>query len=355
MDQAPTTYLAGVVEGFYGRAWPHADRLAYARLQSDLGLNAHLHCPKDDPCLRKRWRDDWQPAHWRRLVELSDHYRAEAVAWGVGLSPFALYQSYDLAARKALADKIRRINGLGGTLLGVLFDDMPGDIEDLAKRQAEIVSDIVDWSCASRILVCPTYYSLDPQLERYFGARPAAYWEQLGALLPDEVDIFWTGPEVCSAAISCRHLAEVIEHFGRPLTLWDNYPVNDGAQRSRHLYLDPLVGREDGIERHLRGHFCNPMNQAYCSLPALLGLAQHWGDRVSEVPEEWLSVVLEPETWYQLDENRDEFREAGLAGMGEERCAELAVVYAGLPGPAAGEVAAWLGGEYTFDPACLTD
>ena len=34
---------------------------------------------------------------------------------------------------------------------------------------------------------------------------------------------------------------------------------------------------------------------------------------------------------------------------------ELALEYTALPGEAAAEVAGWLQGEYTFDPACLTD
>jgi hypothetical protein len=40
---------------------------------------------------------------------------------------------------------------------------------------------------------------------------------------------------------------------------------------------------------------------------------------------------------------------------GEARLTELAAVYEQLPGEAAREVAGWLRGEYTFDPACLTD
>ena len=41
--------------------------------------------------------------------------------------------------------------------------------------------------------------------------------------------------------------------------------------------------------------------------------------------------------------------------MGAQRCSELALEYAELPGEAAAEVGGWLRGEYAFDPACLTD
>ena len=55
-----------------------------------------------------------------------------------------------------------------------------------------------------------------------------------------------------------------------------------------------------------------------------------------------------------MQENRQEFVVEGLAGMGSERCRELAQRYGALPGAAAAEVVAWLRGEYAWDPACLT-
>ena len=344
-------FLVGLVEGFYGRPWSQSQRLAYADFGSDLGFTAHLHCPKDDPFLRKRWREDWVDDAFADLNALANQYQARGLAWGVGLSPFELYLAYDREARSALKAKVERIRELGGTLLGLLFDDMPGDIADLAQRQAEIAADVLEWASGMRVLVCPTYYSLDPQLERYFGAMPDQYRGRLGEALPGEVEIFWTGPEVCSSSISAEHLAAMRAEFGRKLVLWDNYPVNDGALRSEHLYLSPLADREPEGRAHLHGHFCNPMNQAYLSLPAIAGLAGLYGAAASEA---WLSARLGAQTWTHLRENLEEFRDEGLSGMGPERCAELALQYAALQGEAAGEVAAWLRGEYTFDPACLT-
>ena len=63
---------------------------------------------------------------------------------------------------------------------------MPGDSSSLAQRQAEIVQDVQAWSDANHIIVCPTYYSFDPVLERFFGNRPDDYWEDLGRLLPPQ-------------------------------------------------------------------------------------------------------------------------------------------------------------------------
>lgn len=345
-------FLAGVIEGFYGRQWTAEVRRAYARLLPAMGLNSYLYCPKGDPFLRRRWREHWPAPEWRELRDLAGCYRGAGLHFGVGLSPFALYRRYGAAQRRDLRDKLARLGELGGDLLALLFDDMPGDLPDLAERQAEIVADVRHWLPEPRLLMCPTYYSRDPVLERVFGPMPAGYWEQLGARLPAEVEVFWTGNQVCSEHIAAADLAEPARLLGRPLTLWDNYPVNDGAQRSRHLYLDPLPGREEGIGSRLAGHFCNPMNQAWLSLPALRGLAELHG---AALPADWEAVQLGEALWQRLRRDRALFLEQGLEGMAPEQRRALGQEYAALPGPGAEEVAGWLRGEYAFDPDCLTD
>jgi hypothetical protein len=95
------------------------------------------------------------------------------------------------------------------------------------------------------------------------------------------------------------------------------------------------------------------MNQGLLSLPAIAGLAELYG--VGTLEGEWLQQALGPLTWDQLQRHREAFEHKGLSGMGDQRCRELAGRYDELPGAAAGEVAGWLRGEYTFDPACLTE
>jgi hypothetical protein len=270
----------------------------------------------------------------------------------VGLSPFALYRNYGAAQREQLRGKLARLGELDAPLLAVLFDDMPGEMDSLASRQAEIISDVVHWTPGIRVMVCPTYYSFDPVLETHFGRMPADYWPQLGRELPAAVDIFWTGNRVCSEAVRVADITEINEQLGRRVILWDNYPVNDGALRSNFLYCSPLSRRDPGLRALLRGHLCNPMNQALLSLPAIAGLASLYREG-SEEPE-WLEQILGAATWKQLRQDRTMFEQEGLSAMSDERREQLAARYDALPGPAAREVAGWLRGEYAFDPACLT-
>lgn len=350
----PPPFL-GIIEGFYGRCWPREARLAWVGFLAGLGLNSYLYAPKADPWLRRHWQDDWPEAEWRALAELAERCAERGVSFGVGLSPFALYRDYGVAQQRRLRDKIQRINELGAPLLAILFDDMPGDCPDLARRQAAIIADIRAASRARQLFVCPTYYSFDPVLERHFGRRPPDYWAELGAQLPADVELFWTGPKVCSPALTKSDQARAAQALGRPVVLWDNYPVNDGAQRSGHLYLDPLPDREAAGTAITRGHFCNPMNQAWCSLPAVAGLARLYGTLGQGEAELLLNEWLGEAVYRRLRQDAALFREQGLAGMSAEQRRRLAALYADLPGPAAVEVREWLAGAYAFDPACLTD
>jgi hyaluronoglucosaminidase len=342
-------YFCGIVEGFYGREWDWLSRRAYAEFLLQQGLNTYLYCPKGDRHLRKDWRQDWPAAVSAELGATARHFRERGLNWGVGLSPYALYRNYSKQQKSQLQRKVSRIDALGGNVLAVLFDDMPGDCTDLAARQAEIVVDVLAWTQAQYLLVCPTYYSYDPVLERFFGARPADYWVDLGAALPAEVGIFWTGNEVCSDTISCADVAAITASLGRAPVLWDNYPVNDGEKASGFLHMQPLPGREPQLRRHLGGHFCNPMNQPNLSLYPLSGLGRLYGG-----PEQTLEQVYGDELGHCLGQDLAIFEQRGLAALDAAERAQLIDRYAGFEHPAAREIVDWLAGKYRFDPACLT-
>jgi hypothetical protein len=94
------------------------------------------------------------------------------------------------------------------------------------------------------------------------------------------------------------------------------------------------------------------MNQGLLSLPALSGLAKLYGNETFSEPA--LERILGPLTWERLTLDKGVFEQEGLGGLGDERRKHLALEYGSLPGAAAQEIAQWLRGEYSFDPACLT-
>ncbi|MEE4192450.1 MAG: beta-N-acetylglucosaminidase domain-containing protein [Halieaceae bacterium] len=339
----------GVIEGFYGREWSWGSRREYAAYLQALGLDTYLYCPKGDAYLRKRWQEPWPAATAGALAQLAAHYRDSGLNFGVGLSPFALYQDYSAASRDALRRRLAEIDAVGGNCLALLFDDMPGELDDLAARQAEIVADVLAWSGAEWLVVCPTYYSYDPVLEQFFGARPTRYWEDLGNSLDLAVDVFWTGNKVCSTTVCADDLAEITRQLQRKPVLWDNYPVNDGARASKFLHLAPLPGRSKDLDGALHGHLCNPMNQAELSRFPLGGLAALYGGQAPEMDALYPTALAE-----LLARDQELFEEQGLDAIDAPARERLAAEYRQTGVPAGLEVAAWLRGEYAFDPACLT-
>jgi hyaluronoglucosaminidase len=346
VSETPTL---GVIEGYYGRPWSAEDRMALIADLAPLGFSFFIHAPKADPYLRRRWREDHPPAEKRALAELSAGCASLGVRFGVGLSPYEIYLGFDEAAKAALARKLAWLDEIGVTDLAILFDDMRGDLPDLAARQVDILHWIAERTTANRPITCPTYYSDDPVLDRVFGIRPPDYLEQLGAALDRAIDVFWTGAEVCSREYAAANLDRVGAALRRPPVLWDNYPVNDGPTMSRYLHLRAVTGRSR-LVGHVRGHAVNPASQPTLSrIPArTLAEAYALGDRY-DYGQAWgraARAVLGDDLAAMVERHLYIFQEAGLDRLGDT-AGRLRERYAAFDHPAAREILAWLAGAYT--------
>lgn len=356
----PSAPTLGVIEGFFGRGWSWAARRRYAHWLPSHGYGFYLYAPKEDACLRKRWAEPWPEATLHELKALAAECRANGLAFGVGLSPMGAHHDYG-SKRAALEAKVRLIDDeLAPDILAVLFDDMKGDTPDLATRQLAIAHDIAGWSKASRLIFCPSYYSTDPILEKVFGTMPQGYLTDLGQALDRRFEIFWTGPRVMSKSYPSDHLAQVSEWLGRKPFLWDNYPVNDGSKSSHFLYLDAFTERPARLAQELAGHAVNPMKQAALStIPlATLPMSYRLGERYD--PSQALHAALQaacgPQLGPRIEEDLPLLQEVGLAQLSAEQQDMLARHYRPFRGQAcADEILGWLGGDYAFDPDCLTD
>jgi len=131
----------GVIEGFYGREWSWATRSGYAAFLRDNGFSFYLYAPKYDLVLRKRWREDWSPEDWEALQGLRACYREAGVQFGIGFTPFGTQSQYGADERRALTEKIARLDALDLDIFCLLSDDVPGVPSDLAERQVAIIHD----------------------------------------------------------------------------------------------------------------------------------------------------------------------------------------------------------------------
>ncbi len=340
----------GLVEGFYGRNWSWDERRAVMRTLAPLGYSFYLYAPKGDALLRRQWREPYPEETAGQLSRFAADCCAAGVRFGIGLSPYEIWSQFDGDARAALTDRLALFADLGVEDVGLLFDDMQGDRPDLAERQADVVAFAADRLRDTRLIVCPSYYSDDPVLDRVFGRRPEAYLETLGRLLAPEVEIFWTGEEVCSREFSPGHLQRVATQLGRKPFLWDNYPVNDGPRMSPHLHLRGFTGRPASIGAHVAAHAINPALQPMLScIPALtLAMSYTEGDayEYGAAFYEAATRVAGPEIAAMLQGDLLGLQDAGLGGMTEERKGRLRAKYAVIDHPCAREVVEWLDGGY---------
>jgi hypothetical protein len=344
----------GIIEGFYGTPWTWQARSETVAFLAPHGYRFYLYAPKADAYLRERWQEDHPHETVEGLRALAGSCHDAGVRFGVGLSPFEVYRDFDRNARAALTRKLSFFAELGVDDLAILFDDMKGDAPDLAAKQAEIVHWIAERASTERLIVCPTYYSDDPLLDRVFGERPENYLEELGVRLDPTIDMFWTGEEICARAFSTGHLERVANIMGRKPVLWDNYPVNDGKRMSQYLHLRAFTGRPADIAGHIAAHAVNPACQPVLSrIPALtLAMSYAQGDayEYGRAFEEAATAVAGSVLARRLRQDLILLQDTGLDRL-EGAAARLRERYEAFDHPAAREILAWLDGAYRFQPA----
>jgi hypothetical protein len=341
----------GLIEGYYGKPWSWVARECVIATLKNHGYTFYIYAPKADAFLRNRWREAHPAETAEALRALSARCRTMGVRFGVGLSPFELYRDFNAEARGDLARKLAEFDSWGVDDLAILFDDMRGDLPNLAQTQADILHWVKARTKATRLIMCPSYYTDDPSLDRIFGIRPPNYLEDLGRLMDKSIEVFWTGEEVCSREYSPGHLKRVGEQLGRKPFLWDNYPVNDGGRMSQFLHIRAFTGRPASIGRYLSAHSINPALQPTLScIPAITlalsyaqGEAYEYGRAFAEAARAIMPDALATAIQRQLTFLND----AGLSKLSPESAERLRQRYAAIDHDAAREIVAWLDGAYT--------
>lgn len=349
-----TKPILGVIEGFFGRDWGAGGRAQILPVLAREGYELYVYAPKSDRVLRQDWRVLFDTPHLEALAQLRAQCAAAGIGFGIGLTPYGLDASDWQAERQYLMQKLSQIKALEPDTLCLLFDDTPGGEMGLAGLHLRAAEVVLAAQVAPQIALCPAYYSDDPILDQVFGARPVGYVEALGQGLPPEIQVFWTGPKVVSAALDPVYLDEVAARLGRKPLIWDNGAVNDSRALSPFLPLDPGVERGPPLADHVSGLLVNPINQPGLAMLPLAKVARQWrgqGTAISELLGHYAGLDLAA----VLAQDLASFTTTGFDGLGPEKRAELAARYAPFSGhPMAREVLEWLAGAYVFDPACLT-
>ncbi len=345
----------GVVEGFFGPAWPLKDRLEYAEFLKNIGGQFYIYAPKQDQHLRKAWREKWDQKYLSELALMAEEFHRHGIEFGVALSPFALGQNLNLDDKKHLQDKLTLLTDVGVDILGVFFDDMPVT-QNLSTVQIEVMDQIHQYF-KKKIVFCPSFYCFDPILDKVFGKKPEGYLEHLAEKIPSDVAMAWTGPKVISPEISISHLKEVTKLLKRKPFIWENFFANDGPKNCKFLKLKPFIGREVGVDHETEGWSFNMMNQPQLSMITLLASKKVLdGSPDSTVAfDEALREKCTKGFATFIQKHAQDFLNLGLDQISQEQKDQMLEELSGHSDPSAREVEAWLKGDYVVGSECLTD
>lgn len=288
----PAFAVRGIVEGFYGRPWTHAQRLDIVHFIADRGMNTFVYTPKDDPLMRREWRSEYSGEELDRLAELVRVCASRGVDFVYCVSPGLSIRYSDAADVAALVTKFRSVAPLGVTSFGLLLDDIPGTLQydedlagwpDLASAHADLSAAVrTGLPAGSTLMVCPT---------QYFGRGTEQYITRLGSALDPTVELFWTGRLICSPSLDTDDAVLFTASTGRPPLYWDNYPVNDVAM-THELHLGPYRGRDADLDAHARGVIANGMEYAESSKIAFATIADYlWSPADYDPEASWLVAL----------------------------------------------------------------
>ena len=351
----------GIIEGFYGRQYTTDERDELMSFISDKGYSYYIYAPKNDKALRREWEKPFDSAKKELLVHMSDMCTKLHLDFGVGISPLQITKEKD----RLLNVLIKKIDWILETtntkIIAILFDDISLYTNEEGKKQNEIIKEVHSYlknkNSNIRLIFCPTYYTFDPILDKVFGQRPVQYYEDIVRDLDKSIEIFWTGNKVLSRTITKEDIEKANYLWGRKVTLWDNYPVNDGKFISRHIYTRPFKNRSnlDGIAL---SHAVNPMLECKLNEVALESLLSCYKgldedtidkDRICRLKK------LLPESYEKISDILDILNDEGIEALSEKMLDRLKKEISVDKTKASKEISDFLGGVYKFDESCLTD
>ncbi len=281
----PLFAVRGYIEGFYGKPWSHENRRMMLELMSFYGMNTYYYAPKDDPYHRDKWSELYPENELSSLSELTALCKEKFVKFHYCIAPGLSMKYSSEEDFNKLTCKAEQLYGIGIRNFGLLVDDIPEDLwfeEDKAAFDCEAVNAHIALSDKFRnylrekdekctLTVCPL---------QYHGRGDEYYISKLGQGISGDIDIFWTGKNICSQEITVREAVIFENSTNRPPLYWDNFPVND-AEMYNEMHIGYLNGRESDLYRYSRGIVSNTMEYALSSRMPLLTVCDYLWNPVS--------------------------------------------------------------------------
>lgn len=285
----PDFAVRGVVEGFYGKPWSHAQKLKGIEFFADCNMNTYFLAPKDDPLQRFNWRSSFTDEYLVKTKELIEHGKIHGIDFVLCVSPGLSVEYSSEADVDSVVTRFKQLTDLGANHFGMLWDDIAWEMQhasdnaryaSTAAAHADFTNQVWEKLLAynekAQLTVCPMHYS---------GRGNEPYVVDLGRELKSRINLMWTGRSICSEYLDIADAVIFERSALRPALYWDNFPVNDGGMQV-NLYIGPLRGREKGLHRYSAGLLSNPMLQFEASQIPISTIGEYLWDTERYNPEE---------------------------------------------------------------------
>ncbi|TJZ55842.1 hyaluronidase [Streptomyces piniterrae] len=296
----PGTGVRGTAEGFFGRPWSRAQRLAQLDFMGRTKQNRYLYAPGDDPYRQALWREPYPAEQRADFRALAERARANHVTLGWAIAPgqaMCLSSEEDM---RALRRKVDAMWALGVHSFQLQFQDVSysewhcGADEEMfgsGPQAAAAAQARVAGALAAHLRERhPGSAPLSLMPTEYYQDGATAYRDALSDALDDRVEVAWTGIGVVPRTITGGELSATRAVFRHPLVTMDNYPVNDYA-RDR-IFLGPYTGREPAVATGSAVLLANAMEQPVASrIPLFTAADFAWNPRAYDPSESWDAAI----------------------------------------------------------------
>ena len=320
-DQSPFR-----IRGIKGLWWEGLPKYRLALpLVAQHRMNFLMFCYSSFPASGKDWRSDYQPEELRGFRELAEQAHQLDVTLCLSFNPgiwskppltYSSEEDFQIALKK-----VRTVHQLGINTFALCLDDInqqlqPADAQQfqtLARAQSHFVNRLAKemkaMDSSSTLIFCPSAYTTREARSHL------DYIETIGREIDPAVQMFWTGPVVCSPTITAEDARVYAGWIRRKPIVWDNYPVND--MFPWRPLLAPVKGRSADLASEVEGVMANPMKQWHASTIPLATLADYLSDPVHYDAEKSLAGALTAYPESQQDVLRSLLDVYGTRFLGE--------------------------------------
>ena len=269
----------GVVEGFYGNPWSHADRLHMFDFLADNKMNMYIYGPKDDPWHWGKWSELYPTDELNRLKELVQYAAKVKVkfVWAVHTGQSLTEEQYTL-----LNKKFEQLYKIGVRNFGMFYDDAYG----VGATQAAILNRMTEEFIKTHegcepFICCPAVYC-----DTFYGMGDANSLPDMCSKTRDaDVRIMWTGSGVMDMQLGNSVQGFINKYSVKPF-IWHNWPVNDYSRT--HLFMGKSDGMDANLYKKICGFTANPMEFAEASKVVCYSIADYlWNMSAYNADKSW--------------------------------------------------------------------